>query len=137
MPQQVEAGNALPRQINPQVCTLCEKFFDQPHSTSRGHVQKVVGMAMLDCLLGKPGDTSSLQNLDGRCLSVPEGGTLNPKAIMNFWGKKINLFANRMGEIIKFRGAVFTKLGAAGSSTIAIPSRCVERCRTHLVVYRV
>ena len=58
MPQQIEAGNALLRQINPTVCTLCEKVFDQPHSTSRGHVQKVVGMAMLDCLLGKPGDTS-------------------------------------------------------------------------------
>ena len=92
---------------------------------------------MLDCLLGKPGDRSSLRNLDGRWLSVAENGTLNRKATMNFWGEEINLFANRMQEIIKFRGAVFTKLGAAGSSTIAIPSRCVVGCRTHLVVYAV
>ena len=43
--------------------------------------------------------------------------------------------AATMMQIIKLRGTVFTKLGSSGSSTIAIPARCIRACKTQMVLY--
>ena len=134
MTTQIAEGNTVLKALDRDSCVLCGKHWQgQQHETSKYHVEKVASMAMLDSLLGKPLSTHNYPR--NGSLTVAPNESLNRSAIMRFWGQDINLFASRMMQIIKFRGAVFTKLGSSGSSTISIPARCIRACKTQMVLY--